>query len=86
MIINFDPASSETIPDHTELSELRMELTIKLDRVLKDNRIGKWVGGKTAAGMIKILLCVDDHQTALFHIKAALDGHWISECMNVQYL
>ena len=33
-----DPTSSESIPNHTELSELRMELTIKLDRVNSDVR------------------------------------------------
>ena len=86
MIVTFDPASNGSMLDHLELSELRTELTIQLDRILKDNRVGKWVGGKTASGVIKILLQVNDYQSALYHIKAALDGHWISDCMKVQCL
>lgn len=66
-----------------ETTDLREEISIKLDSALRQAGMGKWIGGRGSQGMIRILLQVKGYEPALHLIEAALAGHWLLNRMKI---
>ena len=69
-----------------QISELRMEMALQLDKDLREAGVGKWSGGLQALGRIQIFLAIDSCREALPVIKDTLKDHWLFPSMKIRRL
>lgn len=58
----------ETLSDST----LREQLARDLDKVLRENNLGKWVGSRLHTGIFEIRVQVNDEQAAMEYILSVI--------------
>jgi len=82
IILTFDIPQSKKL-DGNQISELRKEMALQLDKVLREAGVGKWSGGLQSLGRIKIFLAIDNCRQALPVIKGTLKDHWLLPSMKI---
>jgi hypothetical protein len=83
--LTFDfPQSKKMSGD--QISELRQEMALQLDKDLREAGVGKLSGGLQAMGRIKIFLVIDSCRTALPVIKDTLKDHCLLPQMIIRRL
>ena len=70
--------------DYDEASNLRKDISMRLDEALKEVRAGKWTGGMHTKDHIEIFLLVNDYDKALPVIQSTLNNHWLFPNMKIQ--
>ena len=69
--------------DYDGASDLRQDISTRLDKALKSANSGKWVGGSYTNEYMEIFVKVDDYQQALPVIQAMLEDHWLLPLMKI---
>ena len=64
-------------------SDLRDDISTRLNKALKSANSGKWVGGSYTNEYMEIFVKVDDYQQALPVIQATLKDHWLLPLMKI---
>jgi hypothetical protein len=82
LTVSFD--ISESRIDYIKASEIRKEVSSRLDTALRASGAGKWAGGSYTKDMIEIFLMVNDHEQTLPVIQSALKDHWLLPLMKVK--
>jgi len=72
--------------DGGQISELRQEMALHLDKDLREAGVGKWCGGLQSLGRIKIFLAIDNCREGLPVIKDTLKDHWLLPVMKIRRL
>jgi len=83
--LSFDIPQNRKI-DGSQISELRQEMALHLDKDLREAGVGKWCGGLQPLGRIKIFLAIDTCREALPVIKGTLKDHWLLPAMKIRRL
>ena len=79
--LSFDISKSHI--DYDGASDLRQDISTRLDKALKSANSGKWVGGSYTNEYMEIFVKVDDYQQALPVIQATLKDHWLLPLMKI---
>ena len=82
VILNFDISKDRSL-NLFEICEIREEISLKLDKALRQAGMGKWIGGRGSLGMIKILLQVKGYEPARHLIKSKLEDHWLFQYLKI---
>ena len=64
-------------------SDLRDDISTRLNKALKSANSGKWVGGSYTKEYIEIFFKVVDYQQALSVIQTTLKDHWLLPLMKI---
>ena len=64
-------------------SDLRDDISTRLNKALKSANFGKWVGGSYTKEYIEIFFKVVDYQQALSVIQTTLKDHWLLPLMKI---
>ena len=83
--LSFDIPKNKKM-DGGQVSELRQEMSLQLDKDLRDASVGKWSGGLQSLGGIKIFLAINSCREALPVIKGTLKNHWLLPKMKIRRL
>ncbi len=79
--LSFDISQSHI--DYGGASDLRQDISTRLDKALQSTNSGKWVGGSYTWEYLEIFVKVDDYQQALPVIQATLKDHWLLPLMKI---
>ena len=82
VVLKFD-MNEKGVLNPFEATGLREEISLKLDSLLRQADMGKWISGRGSQGTIKILLQVKGYEPALHLIESALAGHWLLNRMKI---
>ena len=74
---------SESHINYDGASDLRQDISTRLDKALKSANSGKWVGGSYTKDYMEIFIKIDDYQQALSVIQATLKDHWLLPLMEI---
>jgi hypothetical protein len=64
-------------------SDLRDDISTRVNKALKSANSGKWVGGSYTKEYIEIFFKVVDYQQALSVIQTTLKDHWLLPLMKI---
>lgn len=81
--LTFDIPESKKM-DGNQLSELRQEMGMQLDKDLREAGVGKWSGGLQSLERIQNFLAIDSCREALPAIKDTLKDHWLFPAMKIR--
>ncbi len=70
--------------DYDEASNLRKDISMRLDEALKEAGAGKWTGGMHTKDHIEIFVMVKDYNQALSVIQSSLKVHWLFPHMKIK--
>ena len=79
--LSFDIEKSHI--DYDGASDLRHDISTRLDKALKSANSGKWVGGSYTNEYMEIFVKVDDYQQAIPVIQATIEDHWLLPLMKI---
>ncbi len=79
--LSFDISKSQI--DYDGASDLRQDISMRLDKALNSANSGKWVGGSYTNEYMEIFVKVDDYQQALSVIQTTLKDHWLLPLMKI---
>ena len=79
--LSFDIEKSQI--DYDGASDLRHDISMRLDKALKSANSGKWVWGTYTKDYLEIFVIVDDYQQALPVIQDTLKDHWLLPLMKI---
>ena len=79
--LSFDISKSHI--NYDGASDLRHDISTRLDQALKSATAGKWVGGSNTKEYMEIFVKVDDYQQALSVIQTTLQDHWLLPLMKI---
>ena len=69
--------------DYDGASDLRHDISSRLDQALRKANSGKWVGGSYTKNIIEIFVKVNDSQKAILIIQDTLKDHWLLPLMDI---
>ena len=81
--IAFDLSKAEKM-DNSKASNLRKDISSKLEMAFQRANIGKRTGALHSQDIIQIFFRVKNYQQALTIIKSTLNGHYLLPFMKVQ--
>ena len=81
--ITFDLSETEKM-DNSKVSNLRKDISVKLEKAFQRGNIGKRTGALHSHDIIQVFFRVKDYQQALIIIKSTLGGHYLFPFMKVQ--
>jgi hypothetical protein len=81
--LTFDISQTQKM-DYHEASDLRKDISMRLDVALKEAGAGKWSGGMHTKDHIEIFVMVDGYEKALPVIQSTLKDHLLFRCMKIQ--
>ena len=79
--LSFDISQSHI--DLDGASDLRQDISERLDKALKSANFGQWAGGLCTNEYMEIFVKVDDYEQALSVIRATLTDHWLLPLMRI---
>lgn len=79
--LSFDTSESRLGLDVA--SDLRQDISWRLDEALKSAECGQWVGGSSTNEYMEIFIKVDNHEKALSVIRDVLKDHWLLPLMRI---
>ena len=79
--LSFDISKSNL--DYDGASDLRHDISSRLDQALRSANSGKWVGGSYTKDIIEIFIKVNDSQEAFPIIQATFKDHWLLPLMEI---
>ena len=79
--LSFDISQSHI--DYVGVSDLRNDISTRLDEALQSADYGKLAGGSYTNEYLEIFVVVGDYQKALSIIQTALKDHWLLPLMRI---
>ena len=79
--LSFDISKSHI--DYDGASDLRYDISTRLDKALRSANSGKWVGRSYTKDIIEIFVKVNDSQEAIPIIQDTLKDHWLLPLMEI---
>ena len=68
---------------YDEASDLREEISEKINKALRDGGIGKWTGGTYNLYSIEIFIRTDKPDEAIRIIERVMHGYRLRDCMEI---